>query len=1473
MGQPANKEVPLSKSKSALTVSGSKGVATGTTTGSVLPSPVQLGWQNGAADNTGASKVGAKVVWVVMKQQAKLTQAAAVKDWKVRGQNVHSALTSAADNAQSNIRAALMQKGVKFKPFWIVNALRVEADQATIDEIAKRSDVARIVDDRIYSIPKPMSGNTVAKILATEWNLDNIGAPKAWDAYGTRGEGIVVANIDTGVQYDHPALVKQYRGNLPDGTFDHNYNWFDPAYICGKPSTTPCDNAGHGTHTMGTMVGDDGDPGENQIGVAPHARWIAAKGCEDFGCSTESLLASAQWVLAPTDLSGQNPRTDLRPNIVNNSWGGGSGDTFFQEVVQAWVAAGIFPAFSTGNNGEYGCGSANSPGDYPESYATGAYDINNQIAYWSSRGPSYFEIIKPNISAPGVEVRSSVPGNGYESWSGTSMASPHLAGAVALMWSAAPALVGDIETTRAALDESALDTSDESCGGTPDNNNVFGEGRLDVVAALDICPIGPTGTLEGVVTSAVGGTPIVNATLLIQGGTRDRTVTTNDKGAYKAKLEAGKVYSITAKSFGYVGQNTGGVEIVEGQATTLDFVLVEAPSYELSGSVKDTLGKPMVGATVTILGTPIAAILTDQSGQYSFAKVPAGEYQVKAESSYCYDAQTLPVTLSANATLDFSLPLRTDAYGYHCNLAPYSFIDANTVLPIGNGIPSAIDITLPFPFTFYGQTYDAATVWPFGYVSFLAHTSMYYMNTSIPDPGIPNATIYPFWDMLWTLDSTTSSIRTEVLGTAPNRQFVIEWRDLTSYEYYDNNTVRFEVVLFEKGQILMQYATDAGQPWQQGSSATIGLENELGTVAFQYSYNKPSVQAGTAVLFSLPPSGIVEGTVVNANDGLPIARTEIQALMDGTVVRTTDTTSKGFYRLQLPEGTYSIVVGKKNYGQETFTTSVAVDQVIRKDFSLKTGKASVTPTSVQVVTTKDQSRIRVLTVENTGSLGFDYSISEAGGRKVDVQSQSALVLKPDADPNAFTTKGLFEDGIEPPGWSASATGEVIRSFTPQGMTHAWGVGSTGNLWLSEIEGTFANHEFTPEGTPTGRNWNTNWAEYFAGDMAFDPSHNAVCQVNVGGDNGIYCWDTETGDVVDKITGSFPWSQTSQRGLAYRADDDSFYIGGWNEGVIYHINGLSSDEPGTVIETCKPSDGSISGLAYNSSMGVLWMATNSPTDTIYELNPDDCTVLSTLAHPSAGFNGAGMEMDDEGNLWMIGQYPNTVYLIESGVPAFSDVAWITVEPTSGTVAPGKSASFKVTVNTAGMEPGVYLASIFLRTTAAKESSIRIPVSLVVSSYQQGVNAGGKAYTDTLGDPWAKDAAYTAGSWGYTQKKSRTTSTSKKITGTTDPTLFQSERIDPYAYRFDNVPNGIYQVDLKFAELRNTDMGERLFDVIVEDTEVLPAHDIAYEVGTYTAEDRTFFVEVTDGRMDVRLVSLAGYQSPVINALRVTHRPDR
>jgi subtilisin family serine protease len=301
-----------------------------------------------------------------------------------------------------------------------------------------------------------------------------------WSTFSVRGEGIVIGSIDSGVQYDHPALVEQYRGNLGGGVFDHNYSWYDPYAACGTGSNEPCDTQWHGTATIGIMVGDDG--GANQIGVAPGARFIVAA----VNFSTVNLLAAMQWMLAPTDLDGNNPRPDLRPHVVNNSWGTGGGLTVYQAAVQAWVAAGIFPVFAAGNSGP-SCQTMLAPADYSESHAVGASDLDGNVTSISSRGPSVLGPIKPDVTAPGASLRTSVPWDAYNSdmW-GTSFAAPHVTGTVALMLSLNPELIGNIELIRRHLDHSAVDESDLSCGGDPWRNNVWGEGRLDAFAAASL---------------------------------------------------------------------------------------------------------------------------------------------------------------------------------------------------------------------------------------------------------------------------------------------------------------------------------------------------------------------------------------------------------------------------------------------------------------------------------------------------------------------------------------------------------------------------------------------------------------------------------------------------------------------------------------------------------------------------------------------------------------------------------------------------------------------------------------------------------------------------------------------------------------------------------------------------------------------------------------------------------------------------
>lgn len=1402
------------------------------------------------------------VVWVMMKDQADLSVARGISQWTARGAAVRDALVSTATLKQTSIQSFLAARSASYTPYWIVNALRVRADAATIEELKRRPDVAFVTPDRVYSVPQPRRVEPLPRVDGVEWGIANVRANEAWERFGSLGEGIVVASIDTGVQFDHPALARQYRGNEA-GAIDHNYNWFDPSQVCGSPSLAPCDNIEHGTHTMGTLVGADAS-GDNQIGVAPGARWITAKGCEDLNCSDEALLASAQWILAPTDLNGENPRPDLRPNIVNNSWGGMPGDPFFQAAVQAWVAAGIFPVFAAGNDGPR-CGSASSPGDYPESYAVAAYDESNSIAWFSGRGPGAFGAGKPNIAAPGVAVRSSVPGDAYAAYDGTSMAAPHVAGSIALLWSAAPALVGDIAGTRALLDTGAADAEDSECGGDSGFNYTFGEGRLDSYTTLDIAPRGPTGRLLGAVTSA--GKPIAEAKIAAhaQEGS-DRSTYTDDAGTYSLRLSVGS-YDVSVKAFGYLAQSASGVVITQDTETKRDFDLEPAPVFAVSGTVTDDMGAAIAGAKVSLLGTPLQPAITDATGHYTFGAVPVGQYDVRFDASNCYADNKAALTVSADTILDATLAKRFDAYGYSCVPVEQRYVTATQPLNL-SGDDSSVALKLPFTFLFYGKAYDEVNVSSNGVLNFNPDLP-YFDNTPIPSPQPPNATIYALWDDL-VIDAASGAF-TEVLGTAPNRQLVVEWRNVRTLSG-DNMRFNFEVIVGEAGDITLQYAAQ-DESKTIGKLATIGIEDATGGDGLQYSYNEDSLQTGDSIRYSLPPSGLVKGTVTDANDGLPLKDVIVTAKRGDQILRTTETDAKGSYLLQLPAKEYKIGVAPERYVPAQRKLMVEVNTTTEVSFALQTGAPEVKPAMLELVIARGEKKTRELTLTNRGGVELKWSVSEAGGAKQNLASQpaaapgrNAIASSGAARVDARQQVGRLSTVV---GWQTQAPGDVLYSFQPEGLATSWGLGFDGNLWISDVA-TLVNSEFTVDGTPTQRSWPAQWAGFFPGDMALDSNHGLMCQVAVGGDNGIHCWNRDTGEVALSITGQFEWTQLAQRGLAYDPGDDTFYIGGWDSGTIFHVRGTSHDNPGEVINKCSPPDPNISGLALNTSVGVLWAATNSPTDTVFELNPSDCSVLSTLAHPDPGFNGAGLELDAVGNLWMVSQNRNTVYLVESGVPTFSDIPWMTIKPSAGTLAPGQSETLSVSIDTSTLEPGLYLASLYIVSDAGRTPKLRVPVSVVVSAYQRAVDAGNRtSYTDSQHEVWAADQAY-LGDWGYVND-SLTWTSSHSIDGTPDPALYRSLRVNPFGYRFDNVPNGVYQIELRFSQLLDLDPGQRQFDVIVEDTLVLPAYDPAYRSGAYHADDHTFFIPVTDGQLDVRFATRIGL--PIINALRVTQRPDR
>jgi len=380
----------------------------------------------------------------------------------LRRANIIRALREKADLTQGPIREHLAKRAVRrMVSLWLINGMAVTAKADVIRDLEILPGIESIGLD--YVTPAPIT--TPAAAATAEWNLNMIHAPDLW-AVNYTGQGVVVANMDTGVDGSHPDLKSKWRGG--------RNSWFDP----NGEHKKPYDANGHGTMTMGIMVG--GDSGGTAIGVAPGAKWIAVKIFNDAGyASTSAIHQGFQWLLDPDG----NPDTDDAPDIVNNSWGfdgpGTVGTCFLnlQADIQALKAAGIAVVFSAGNSGS-GPSTSVSPGNNPEPFAVGAVDQFRNIAVFSSRGPAPSACggrIYPDVVAPGVSIKSSFRGGLYAVESGTSFSSPHIAGAMALLLSVFPDLT--VPELELSLKQAAVNLGD------PGPDNTYGNGLINVLEA------------------------------------------------------------------------------------------------------------------------------------------------------------------------------------------------------------------------------------------------------------------------------------------------------------------------------------------------------------------------------------------------------------------------------------------------------------------------------------------------------------------------------------------------------------------------------------------------------------------------------------------------------------------------------------------------------------------------------------------------------------------------------------------------------------------------------------------------------------------------------------------------------------------------------------------------------------------------------------------------------------------------------
>jgi hypothetical protein len=453
-----------------------------------------------------ATVAGEAEFLVVLAEQADLSKASHLSSKEAKGSYVFQRLTKVASRTQGPVLAALRSAGVEHRPFWIANVVWVKGSLALIRELASRPDVARLSANPRVALDRPVRSAQPrgAHPQGPEPGISLIGAPAVFWARGFTGQGAVVAAGDSGQEWTHPALKPSYRG-WDGSAADHNYNWHDAIHsgggICGHDAQEPCDDDDHGTSTMGVIVGDDGLG--NQIGMAPGARWIGCRNMDQGTGTPATYMECFEFFLAPTDLRGQNPRPDLAPHVVNNSWRcpdfeGCTDPNVLLPAVEALRAAGIVVVASAGNDGNDCSSMVAPPAIYDASVTVGSVNIFGEVSSFSSRGPVTVDgsnRLKPDFLAPGENVRTAVRGGQYAEFDGTSLSGPHQAGMFALMISSRPCLAGQVDAMEVHQRRHTFwfETS-ERCGGIPGDvipNNTYGWGIIRAaVPEAQFCPTG-----------------------------------------------------------------------------------------------------------------------------------------------------------------------------------------------------------------------------------------------------------------------------------------------------------------------------------------------------------------------------------------------------------------------------------------------------------------------------------------------------------------------------------------------------------------------------------------------------------------------------------------------------------------------------------------------------------------------------------------------------------------------------------------------------------------------------------------------------------------------------------------------------------------------------------------------------------------------------------------------------------------------
>ena len=921
---------------------------------------------------------------IYFRDKADLTPAYGM-NWQERGRFVMKALIEAANRSQERTRAFLDAQGARYKAFWIDNIIVVESSNIqTFNRLQNFPEIEALRARRTPKLVEPVDISPAAAISAIESNLSHVKADQVW-ALGYEGQGIVVGNIDTGVRYTHQALVNQYRGNLGGGNYNHNYNWWDPY----DSTTAPADVHNHGSHTMGTMVGDDGD--ENQIGMAPGAKWIAAKGFNP-NATDAGLLSCGQFMAAPTDLNGSNPDPDKRPHVVNNSWGdcGTSYDSWYAGVITSWHAAGIYPVFSNGNSSNCGYSSPpglNTVGNPARSgnvTGVGATGRNNgQYATYSNWGPTDdpdtlnprgYPNLKPQVVAPGTN-RSAFKGSDsdYSDMSGTSMAAPHVAGLVALIWSAAPWLTGNYAATETIIEETA-NPIDYDSGGSPlpgpgnIPNYATGWGEIDALAAVqEAIATGGDSILEGQITAGAGptatGISIQGALVKATNPGNTRETLSEEDGTYSMNLWAGD-YTVTVSAYGYKMETVSDVTMTSGIVTTLNVVLESAAFYTVEGTVSDSATGWPLYAKIEIDGYPGDPLWTNPVTGYYSIELPEG-------TSF---------TLNTTAWVEGYLPSRID-------VAPFT---SSQLVDIDL---KADPVTAKAPgYTFHNIYQEDFETDNGGFTTDGTPIDLWQWGIPVTWPGW-SASGFKCWGTNLNGDypaNSNASIFSPVIDLSDfSAPLITSWWQASYVESATWDHAYAEVNINGGGwEIMWQHTGDTAQiDWSQKTydlSAAAG-----GTAQFRFRLTSDSIinYAGYYVDnitiedgLTVPTGGLVVGYVYDANTGDPLIGAKVEN-EDGYKFFTKATpddpaVGDGFYTLYSPAGNKIFTGAMPDYSSESVETAVLAGDTVRQDFHLGAGQLLVEPSSLHATLGLGQTTTLDLTLTNTGDADMEFEIKE-----------------------------------------------------------------------------------------------------------------------------------------------------------------------------------------------------------------------------------------------------------------------------------------------------------------------------------------------------------------------------------------------------------------------------------------------------------------------------------------------------------------